>query len=62
MTHGGTVSDSVLIGAFLFLENVLYIVKIFKKILSVDKSPRLILLISCKRKLGDNQISLIAQR
>lgn len=33
MTHGGTVSDSVLIGAFLFLENVLYIVKIFKKII-----------------------------
>ena len=33
MSHGGTVSDSVLIGAFLFLENVLYIVKIFKKII-----------------------------
>ena len=28
----------------------------------MDKSPRLILLISCKRKLGDNQICLIEGR
>lgn len=41
---------------------VCFDVNIFKKILSVDKSPRLILLISCKRKSGDNQIRLIAGR
>lgn len=33
MSYGGTVSDAVLMGAFLFLENALYIVKIFKKII-----------------------------